>query len=252
MLTDEKSADFYSIFPFYKVEKNSNINLWKCLKGRQDGRGTLFKTTRVVFLEQHFRVITEAVRIRLWSEIQAFQICSYVFRLLCVIFNNHFSFRIRRGSLRGQKEMNIYDTLLNRAHGSMLYPKNFVTSRWKESECLRNSTRLQNSDTRNTTGSHAGFVHCEDVFKFMSRLISYHGRNCLLTLSDPTSDLVRQYDFPVLLRCRKTSGTVFVASVRPLSEPVRRFSSCSTDFSQQIERVVLFLFLHVFPFKTVW
>jgi hypothetical protein len=39
-----------------------------------------------------------------------------------------------------------------------------------------------------------------------------------LTLSDPTSDLVRQFDFPVLLRCRKTSDTVFVAFVRPLSE----------------------------------
>jgi hypothetical protein len=32
----------------------------------------------------------------------------------------------------------------------------------------------------------------------------------LLTLSDPTSDLVRQYDFPVLLRCRKTSDTVLL------------------------------------------
>jgi hypothetical protein len=69
-----------------------------------------------------------------------------------------------------------------------------------------------------------------------------------LTLSDPTSYLVRQYDFPVLLRCRKTSDMVFVAFVRPLSEPVRRFSSCSTDFSQQIAQVVLFLFLHVFLF----
>jgi hypothetical protein len=56
----------------------------------------------------------------------------------------------------------------------------------------------------------------------------------VLTLFDPTSDLVRQYDFPVLLRCRKSSYTVFVAFVRPLSEPVRRFSSCSTDFNQQI------------------
>jgi hypothetical protein len=68
----------------------------------------------------------------------------------------------------------------------------------------------------------------------------------ILTLSDPTSDLVRQYDLPVLLRCRKTSDTVFVAFVRPLPEPVRRFSSCSKDFSQQIAQVVLFLFLHVF------
>jgi hypothetical protein len=70
----------------------------------------------------------------------------------------------------------------------------------------------------------------------------------LLTLSDPTSDLVRQYDFPVLLRCRKTSDTGFVAFVRPLSEPVRRFFSCSTDFSQQIAQVVLFLCLHGFLF----
>jgi hypothetical protein len=71
----------------------------------------------------------------------------------------------------------------------------------------------------------------------------------ILTLSDPTSDLVRQYYFPVLLRCRKTSDTVFVAFVRPLSEPVRRFSSRSTDFNQQIAQVVLFLFPHVFPFQ---
>ena len=35
---------------------------------------------------------------------------------------------------------------------------------------------------------------------------------------------------------------VFVAPA-PLSEPVRRFSSCSTDFGQQIAQVVLFLFL---------
>jgi hypothetical protein len=69
-----------------------------------------------------------------------------------------------------------------------------------------------------------------------------------LTLSDPTSELVRQYDFPVLLRCRKTSDTVFVAFVRPLSESVRRFSLSSTDFSQQIALVVLFPFLHVFLF----
>jgi hypothetical protein len=41
----------------------------------------------------------------------------------------------------------------------------------------------------------------------------------------------------------------FVAFVRPLSEPVRRFSLHSTDFSQQIAQIVLlFLFLHVFLF----
>jgi hypothetical protein len=70
----------------------------------------------------------------------------------------------------------------------------------------------------------------------------------ILTLSDPTSNIVRQYDFPVLLRCRKTSDTGFVAFVRPLSEPVRRFSSCSTDFSQQIAQAVLFLLLYDFLF----
>jgi hypothetical protein len=76
----------------------------------------------------------------------------------------------------------------------------------------------------------------------------YVGTAATLNLSDPTSNLVRQYDFPVPLRCRKTSDTVFVAFVCPLSEPVRRFSSCSTDFSQQLAQVVLFLFLYVFLF----
>jgi hypothetical protein len=71
----------------------------------------------------------------------------------------------------------------------------------------------------------------------------------VLNLSDPTSNLVRQYNFPFPHRCRKTSDTVFVAFGRPLSELVRRFSSCSTDFSQQIAQVVLFLLLHVFLFQ---
>jgi hypothetical protein len=87
-----------------------------------------------------------------------------------------------------------------------------------------------------------------DITLHLNGLINY---KAFLTLSDPTSDLVRQYDFPILLRCRKMSDTVFVVIVRPLSEPVRRFSSCSTDFSQQIAQVVLFLFLHAFSFKTV-
>jgi hypothetical protein len=69
-----------------------------------------------------------------------------------------------------------------------------------------------------------------------------------LTLSDPTSNLVRQYDFPIRLRCRKMSDTDFVAFVRPVSEPVRRLSSCSTDFKQKITQVVLFMFLCVFLF----
>jgi len=74
------------------------------------------------------------------------------------------------------------------------------------------------------------------------------GRQIVSSLSDPTSDLVRQYDFSVPLRCRKTSDTVFVAFVRLLSKPVRCFFSCSRDFSQQITQVVLFLFLCVFLF----
>jgi hypothetical protein len=94
---------------------------------------------------------------------------------------------------------------------------------------------------RNTANSKisVGFV-CEVTYS--------HIFTILLTLSDPTSDLVRQYDFPVLLRCQTMSHTVFVAFLRPLSEPVRCFFSCSTDFSQQIAQVVLFLYLHVFLF----
>jgi hypothetical protein len=74
---------------------------------------------------------------------------------------------------------------------------------------------------------------------------------CGLTLSDPTSELVRHNNFLVLLRRRKTSDTCFVAFLRPLSEPVRRFASCSTDFTRKIAQVVLFLFVHVYFFKTV-
>jgi hypothetical protein len=76
-------------------------------------------------------------------------------------------------------------------------------------------------------------------------IMCYHSP---LSLYDPTSNLIRQYNFPVPLWCRTTSDTVFVVFVRPLSEHVRRFSSCSTDFSQQITQVVLFLFLYVFLF----
>jgi hypothetical protein len=57
--------------------------------------------------------------------------------------------------------------------------------------------------------------------------------------------------FPILRRTSSDS-MIFLfrsdAGRRPLSEPVRRFSSCSTDFSQQIAQVVLFLFLYVFLF----
>jgi hypothetical protein len=79
--------------------------------------------------------------------------------------------------------------------------------------------------------------------------IFHHLLNILLNLSDPTSDLVQQYDFPFLLRCRKTSDMVFLVFVGLLSLPVRRFFSCSMDFSQQIAQVVLFLFLRVFLFQ---
>jgi hypothetical protein len=89
---------------------------------------------------------------------------------------------------------------------------------------------------------HHQMSQCSD------RIILITFKQQVLTLSNPTSDLVQQYDFPVLLQCRKTSYTIFVASVHPLSEPVRRFSSCSMDFSQQIAQVVLFLFLYVFLF----
>jgi len=65
-------------------------------------------------------------------------------------------------------------------------------------------------------------------------------------------DLIQQYDFPVPLQCRKTPNMVFIAFVRPLSEPVQRFSSCSTDFSQQRAQVVLFLFLYVFLFLKMY
>jgi hypothetical protein len=87
-----------------------------------------------------------------------------------------------------------------------------------------------------------------EIFRTLYIFIFTYSSVSDLTLSDPTSNLVRQYDFPIPLRCRKTSDTVFVAFVRPLSEPVRRFSSCSTDFSQQIAQVILFLFLYVFLF----
>jgi hypothetical protein len=42
--------------------------------------------------------------------------------------------------------------------------------------------------------------------------------------------------------------TVWFSCSAPMSEDVRRFSSCSTDFSQQIAQAVLFLILHVFLF----
>ena len=65
-----------------------------------------------------------------------------------------------------------------------------------------------------------------------------------LTLSDPMSGLIQYYDFPLPLRCRVTSDTFFcyVCAPAPLPEPVRRFSSCSMDFSQQLAQVTTLLF----------
>ena len=134
-----KRVQTYTV-PFLSLSKEKfKYKSFEMPKRKPYGKGTRFKSTGVVFAEQHFRVITEAVIIRLWSKIEAFQICSYLFRLPCAISNNHFSFRLRRGILRGKEQMNIYDSLLNRTHGSMLYTRNVLTSGWKESECLRNS-----------------------------------------------------------------------------------------------------------------
>jgi hypothetical protein len=94
---------------------------------------------------------------------------------------------------------------------------------------------------------HIRIVHLDIIKDFIHQLM--HERIVLkttLTLSDFTSNLIRKYDFPVPLRCRKTFDTGFVAFVRPMSEPVRRFVLCITYFSQQIAQVLLFLFLRVF------
>ena len=58
------------------------------------------------------------------------------------------------------------------------------------------------------------------AFTPFTRTVFYvHGskhHKSILTPSDPTSDLVRHYDFPIPLRCRVTSDTFFFAFVRPL------------------------------------
>jgi hypothetical protein len=72
------------------------------------------------------------------------------------------------------------------------------------------------------------------VYNSINPFRSYIGPRptVLFSSSDPMSEDVRH---------------AFVAFVRLLSEPVRRFSSCSTDFSQQIAQVVYMFF----SFKTV-
>ena len=180
MLTDEKRTDVYSNFPFYTAKKNSNINLWKCLKERQDGRGTLFKIARVVFLEQHFRVITEAVRNELWIEIQAFQICSYFFAL-CVLFltiTSHLGYVVAGyADKRKWIFMIVYLTELT----ARCYILEILLLQGERSLSVYEiACRLQTSETRNTTGSHAVFLHRTHVFKIMSRLIRCQGREYFL------------------------------------------------------------------------
>jgi hypothetical protein len=138
-----------------------------------------------------------------------------------------------------------------RGYRGGLTPYGDVSERPAASICSHDGAGTQTSAVTSQQSSSSPssqslpFFHLKHYFVSLkaSMTTSRH-----LTLSDPTWDLVRQYDFPVLFRCRKTSDAVFVAFVRPLSEPVRRFFSCSTDFSQQMAQVVLFLFLHVFLF----
>jgi hypothetical protein len=53
-----------------------------------------------------------------------------------------------------------------------------------------------------------------DIIKFVFTVLATKKKvswyEPLLTLSDPTSNLVRQYDFPVPLWCRKMSDTVLL------------------------------------------
>jgi hypothetical protein len=77
-----------------------------------------------------------------------------------------------------------------------------------------------------------------------NRLLSFLKKHNTLTLSDPTSDLVRHYDFPVPLQCRKTSDTFFVAFVlllrcRSLSDAfphVVRTRNPPTSFQPKINK----------------
>jgi hypothetical protein len=61
------------------------------------------------------------------------------------------------------------------------------------------------------------------IIRNVSDIRCRKNQNIHLTLSDPTSNLVRQYDFPVPLRCRKTSDTVLClfSRCRSLSDAFR-------------------------------
>ena len=179
--TDEKSTDVYSNFRFYRVKKISNINLWKCLKESRGRRGTLFNTTRVVFLEHHFRVITEAVGIRFWSAIQAFSDLFWPFFAFCVLFltiTSHLGYVVAAWADERKWIFMILNWTELTARRYIL--EILLLQGGRSLNVYEIACRLQNSETRNTTGSHAEFVQCKDIFKFMSKLISCHGRNCLL------------------------------------------------------------------------
>jgi hypothetical protein len=78
----------------------------------------------------------------------------------------------------------------------------------------------------------------------INRSVLSSGGNTL-TLSDPVSDLVQHtiFLFRSDVRRRPTRYFCYICSPAPLSEPVRHFSWRSSDFSQQIAQVVLFLFV---------
>jgi hypothetical protein len=72
-----------------------------------------------------------------------------------------------------------------------------------------------------------------------------------LTLSDPTSDLVRQFEFSVVLRCRKTSDTVFVALFTHCWSLSDAFSHVVRTLANREGRLYSFCFSMIFSFKNV-
>jgi hypothetical protein len=103
----------------------------------------------------------------------------------------------------------------------------FVGTPWHSVLIFFEDRLLKMGNSKRWTGGVAVSVTCLNPFW------SYVGPRPTLwsSRSTPMSEDVRHF----LFCC--------VCSPAPLSEPVRRFSSCSTDFSQRIAQVVLFLFL---------
>jgi hypothetical protein len=89
------------------------------------------------------------------------------------------------------------------------------------------------TDTQVRRGGNTVYILSEVLTLLWSNYWVY----IALTLSDPTSDLVRNW-FSCSAPMSEDVRHVFVCALAPLSEPARRFSSC-TDFSQQIAQVVL-------------